>query len=58
MNSAAIGRALQLVGLILLPLGLMAGLAADNIRLDLTLLMIGGFSFLAGWILTRDRTSK
>ena len=48
-----IGRFLQMVGMLLLPLGLMIGLFQDNIRLEVRLLFIGGFLFLLGWILAR-----
>ena len=48
-----VGRFLQMVGLLLLPLGLMIGLFQNNIALEVRLLFIGGFIFTLGWILAR-----
>ena len=53
--SATLGRLLQLIGMILLPIGLSYGLLKDNIRVEVQLLFIGGFLFLLGWILARKR---
>lgn len=53
--SALIGRLLQLVGLIVLPIGLSYGLLRDDIKLEVRLLAIGGFLFLLGWILSKER---
>jgi hypothetical protein len=53
--SATIGRLLQLVGMILLPIGLSYGLLRDEIRTEVQLLALGGFLFVLGWILSRDR---
>jgi hypothetical protein len=52
-----IGRLLQLVGLIVLPIGLSYGLLRDDIRTEVRLLAVGGFLFVLGWILSRDRKS-
>lgn len=52
--SALIGRLLQLIALIVLPIGLSYGLLKDNIRLEVQLLAVGGFLFLLGWILARE----
>ena len=51
--SALLGRLFQLIGLIVLPIGLSYGLLRDNIRVEVQLLGIGGFLFLLGWILAR-----
>ncbi|HUP58940.1 MAG TPA: hypothetical protein VNA69_00825 [Thermoanaerobaculia bacterium] len=51
--SATIGRLLQLVGLIILPIGLSYGLIQGDIRLEVKLLALGGFLFVLGWILGR-----
>jgi hypothetical protein len=48
-----VGRLLQLIGMILLPYGLLVGLFRDNIQLEVRLLFIGGAFFLAGWLLAR-----
>jgi len=53
--SAILGRLFQLIGLILLPIGLSYGLIKDNIRVEVQLLAIGGFLFLLGWILARNK---
>lgn len=51
--SATFGRLLQMIGMILLPIGLSYGLLKDNIRLEVQLLALGGFLFVLGWILSR-----
>jgi hypothetical protein len=48
-----LGRLLQMIGLILLPFGLMIGLFRDNIALEVRLLFIGGALFLLGWLMAR-----
>ncbi len=53
--SALIGRLLQIVGMIVLPLGLSYGLLKDDIRTEVQLLALGGFLFVLGWILSRER---
>jgi hypothetical protein len=53
--TATLGRLLQLIGLIVLPIGLMYGLMRDEIRLEVRLLAIGGFVYVLGWILARDK---
>jgi hypothetical protein len=55
--SAGIGRLLQLAGMIILPIGLMYGLGAGDIRTEVKLLALGGFLFVLGWILSRERSS-
>ena len=53
--SVLLGRLFQLIGLILLPIGLMTGLFRDNIALEVRLLFIGGAFFLAGWLMARRK---
>ena len=53
--SATLGRLFQLIGMILLPIGLSYGLLQDNIRVEVQLLALGGFLFVLGWILSRKR---
>ena len=53
--SILVGRLLQLVGLIVLPIGLSYGLVKGEIRTEVQLLALGGFLFVLGWILTRER---
>ena len=53
--SALIGRLLQLSGMILLPIGLMYGFGRGEIRTEVKLLAVGGFLFVLGWILARER---
>ena len=55
MNAPLIGRLLQLMGMIVLPIGLMYGLVKGEIRTEVNLLALGGFLFLLGWILARER---
>lgn len=53
--TALLGRWLQVAGMIVLPIGLMYGLVRDDLRTEVRLLAIGGFVFLLGWILSRDK---
>lgn len=53
--SALIGRLLQLSGMIILPIGLLYGFARGEIRTEVQLLALGGFLFVLGWILARER---
>lgn len=53
--SATIGRLLQIVGMIILPIGLMYGLVRGEIRTEVKLLAIGGFLYVLGWILSREK---
>ena len=49
------GRFFQLVGMILLPIGLLYGLAKNQIDIEVRLLFIGGALFVAGWLLARKK---
>ena len=51
--SATIGRLLQLIGMIILPIGLAYGLVMNEIRTEVQLLALGGFLFVLGWILSK-----
>ena len=53
--TALIGRILQLSALILLPIALSYGLFQDDVRTEVKLLALGGFLFVLGRILTRER---
>jgi hypothetical protein len=52
MNVIA-GRLFQLIGMILLPYGLLMGVLRDNIALEVRLLFVGGAFFVVGWLLAR-----
>jgi len=54
MNVLA-GRLLQLIGMILLPMGLLYGLVKDQIDVEVRMLVIGGAFFLVGWMIARQR---
>ncbi|HTS02703.1 MAG TPA: hypothetical protein VMN04_09280 [Thermoanaerobaculia bacterium] len=49
----AIGRALQLVGIVLVGAGLAVGLLRDDLRYEERMFFAGGVVFLAGWALVR-----
>jgi len=49
------GRFFQLIGMILLPIGLLYGLMKDQIDVEVRLLVIGGAFFLVGWLMARSR---
>jgi hypothetical protein len=49
----AIGRALQLVGIVLVGVGLAVGLVRDDLRYEERMFFAGGFVFFAGWLLVR-----
>ncbi|HEX2060429.1 MAG TPA: hypothetical protein VHK90_06785 [Thermoanaerobaculia bacterium] len=53
--SVLIGRLLQLAGMIILPIGLSYGLLKGEIRTEVQLLALGGFLFVLGWIIARDK---
>ena len=48
-----LGRLLQLIGLVLLPIGLSYGLFNDNIAMEVRLLGVGGAMFVLGWLMAR-----
>jgi len=49
------GRLFQVIGMIVLPIGLSIGLFRDDVRLEARLLFIGGAFFLVGWLMTRKK---
>lgn len=53
--SALIGRVMQLSALILLPIALSYGLFKGDVRTEVKLLALGGFIFILGRILNRER---
>ena len=53
--SVLAGRFFQLVGMIVLPIGLLIGLLQDNVGLEVRLLFIGGAFFLVGWLMARKK---
>ena len=53
--SVLFGRFFQLIGLILLPIGLVVGLLQSNVALEVRLLLIGGAVFVVGWLMARRR---
>lgn len=50
-----VGRLLQLMGMILLPVGLFIGFFRGNVRLEVNLLFLGGAFFVVGWLMARQR---
>ena len=54
--SVLFGRFFQLVGMIILPIGLLMGLLQNNVTLEVRLLFIGGAFFVVGWLMARRRT--
>ena len=48
-----IGRALQLVGITLVGLGLAVGLLRDDLRYEERMFFAGAAVFFAGWLLVR-----
>ena len=53
--STLAGRFFQLVGMIILPIGLLVGLMRDDVTLEVRLLFIGGAFFLVGWLMARKK---
>ena len=53
--SPLFGRIFQIVGMILLPIGLSIGLFKNNVQLEVRLLFIGGAFFVVGWLMARRR---
>jgi hypothetical protein len=55
MIGVSLGRLFQLIGMIVLPIGLMYGLFRNEITIEVRLLFIGGAFFVAGWLMARRR---
>ena len=51
--SVLVGRVLQLIGMIILPIGLLTGLLKDNVSMEVRLLFIGGAICLIGWLIAK-----
>ena len=50
------GRFFQMIGMVILPIGLFIGLFRDDVALEVRLLFIGGAFFVVGWLMARQRT--
>ncbi len=53
--SVLFGRLFQIVGMVLLPIGLSIGLFQKNVQLEVRLLFIGGAFFVVGWLMARKK---
>jgi len=53
--SVLFGRFFQILGMVLLPVGLSIGLFKDNVQLEVRLLFIGGAFFVVGWFMARRK---
>ncbi len=51
----AVGRFLQIAGLVILPIGFSYGMFHDDVQLEVRLLFVGGAVFVIGWLLSRRR---
>jgi len=49
----ALGRSLQLIGLVLVGMGLAIGLLQNDLRYEERMFFAGGGVFLAGWLAVR-----
>jgi hypothetical protein len=49
------GRLFQIVGMVLLPIGLMIGLFRNDVQLEVRMLFIGGGFFVVGWLMARRK---
>lgn len=50
------GRALQMIGMAILPVALYIGTVRGEVRTEVKLLFIGGAVFVIGWLLGRETT--
>jgi hypothetical protein len=55
--SVLFGRFFQMIGMVVLPIGLFIGLFRDNVALEVRLLFIGGAFFVAGWLMAKQRST-
>ncbi|HEX9502020.1 MAG TPA: hypothetical protein VGA10_10235 [Thermoanaerobaculia bacterium] len=53
--SVPFGRFFQIVGMVLLPIGLSIGLFKNDAQLEVRLLFIGGAFFVVGWLMARRK---
>ena len=51
--SVLFGRFFQMVGLVMLPIGLYIGAVKDNVGVEVKMLFIGGAFFVVGWLMAR-----
>lgn len=51
--SVYVGRFLQMMGLVVLPIGLMIGLIKGDVRTEVRYLAVGAFIYLLGWLISR-----
>ena len=51
--TALFGRFFQLVGMVILPIGLYIGLFRNDVPTEVKLLFIGGGFFIVGWLMAR-----
>ncbi|HEX7192716.1 MAG TPA: hypothetical protein VF381_14205 [Thermoanaerobaculia bacterium] len=51
--SVLFGRFFQMIGLVILPIGLYVGAVKDNVDMEVKMLFIGGAFFVAGWLMAR-----
>jgi hypothetical protein len=54
--SVLFGRFFQMVGMVILPIGLYMGLFRDNVRAEVQLLFIGAGFFIVGWMMARAKS--
>lgn len=52
--AALVGRILQIIGMVILPVGLYYGFVRGDVRFEVQLLAIGGFLFILGWIIAKQ----
>jgi hypothetical protein len=53
--SVLFGRFFQLVGLVMLPIGLYIGAVKDNVNVEVKMLFIGAGFFVVGWLMARRK---
>lgn len=51
--SVLFGRFFQMIGLVMLPIGLYIGAVKDNVGVEVKMLFIGGAFFVVGWLMAR-----
>jgi hypothetical protein len=56
--SVLFGRFFQMIGMVVLPIGLFIGLFRDNVALEVRLLFIGGAFFVVGWLMARQSNAS
>jgi len=51
--TALFGRFFQLIGMVILPIGLYIGVFRNDVPTEVRMLFIGGGFFLVGWLMAR-----